>query len=78
LLREILKKINKNLLLLKDEQEIKRQRKRLSYLNNYKLSLTIKCMQCNFNILTNFNRSKRDNCNKQSCANINLKDGKES
>jgi len=78
LLREILENINKNLLLLKDEQEIKRQRKKSSYLNNYILSLTIKRMQCDFNNLTNFNRSKHDNCNKQSCANINLRDCKES
>ena len=63
-------------MLFEKKQKIKRQKKRLSYLNNYKLSLTIKCTQCNFNNSTNFNRSKCDNCNRQSCTNINLKDCK--
>jgi hypothetical protein len=76
LLKDILKNINKNLLLLRDKQKIKRQRKRLSYLNNYKLSSTIKCAQCNFNNLTNFSRNKYDNCDKQSCTNINLRNCK--
>jgi len=61
-------------LLLRKEQEIKRQKKKLSYLNNYKLSLIVKYIQYNFNNLANFNKSKCNNCNKQSCANINLED----
>jgi len=73
LLKKILKNINKNLLLLKEKQKIKRQKKKLNYLNNYKLNLIIKRIQYNFNNLTNFNKDKRNNCNKQSCTNINLK-----
>ncbi len=73
LLKKNLKNINKNLLLLREKQEIKRQKKRLSYLNNYKLNSIIKYMRYNFNNSTNFNKDKCDNCNKQSCININLK-----
>jgi len=76
LLRKISKNINKNLLLLREKQEAKRQRKRSSYLNNYKLSSTIKYAQCDFNNLTNSNRDKCDNCDRQNCANINLKNCK--
>jgi len=76
LLKKNLENINKNLLLSKEKQKIKKQRKKLNYLNNYKLSSTIKCVQRNFNNLTNFNRNKRNNRDKQSCTNINLKDCK--
>ncbi len=76
MLKKILKKINRNLLLLRDKQKIKRQKKRSSYVNNYKLSLIIKYAQGNFNSSTNFNKSKRNNRNKQSSININVKDYK--
>jgi len=76
LLKKILKNINKNLSLLESKQEIKKQRKRLSYLNNYKLNSIVKRMQCNFDNLTSFNRNKRKNRDKQSYININLKDCK--
>jgi len=45
LLKNILKNINRNLLLLKEKQEIKRQKKKLSYLNNYKFTLITKRYQ---------------------------------
>jgi len=61
---------------LRDEQEVNRQRKRLNYLNNYKLNSIIKYTQYNFDNLTNFNRDKCDNRDKQSYVNINLKDCK--
>jgi len=76
LLKKILENINKNLLLLRDEREVKRQRKRSSYLNNYKFSLTIKRTRRNFNNLINLNKDNRNNCDKQNCTNINLKDYK--
>ena len=76
LLKKISKNINKNLLLSKKKQEIKRQRKRLIYLDNYKLNSIIKCAQYNFNNLTSFNKNKRDNRNKRNCKNINLENCK--
>ncbi len=76
MLKKILKNINKNLSFLESKQEIKKQRKRLSYLNNYKLNSIVKRMQRNFNNLTSFNRNKRNNRDKQSYININLKDCK--
>jgi len=76
LLKNILKNINKNLLLLKSKREIERQKKRLSYLNNYKLSSIVKRTQYNFDNSINFNKDNRDNRNKQSYININLKDCK--
>jgi len=76
LLEKISKNINKNLLLLREKQKIKRQKKRLSYLNNYKLSSIAKPIQCNFNNLISFNKDKRNNCDKRNCTNINLEDCK--
>lgn len=61
---------------MRDKREIKRQRKRSSYLNNYKLNSIVKRARRNFDNLTNFNRDKRDNRDERNRANINLEDRK--
>ncbi len=75
-LKNILKNINKNLLSSRSEQEIERRKKRLNYLNNYKLNSIIKRTQRNFNNSTSLNRDKCNNRDKQNRANINLKNFK--